>query len=114
MKDIQKELEKIVSKHLLPAPDRAYAVSVELDGKPLLKFYSGNIFSDGVCRPVTAKTTFDVASIAKQFVACCTAILACEKRLNLDDSVRLYLPEMKEYADKITDRHCKSMTSRVR
>jgi hypothetical protein len=47
-------------------------------------------------------------------VACCIAILACEKRLNLDDSVRVYLPEMKEYADKITIRHCISMTSGVR
>lgn len=114
MKNMQEELEKIVSKHLQPVLGRGYAVSVELDGKSLLKHCTGSVLIDGVYHPVTASTPFDVASIAKQFVACCVAILACENRLNLDDSVRIYLPEMKEYADKITIRHCLSMTSGAR
>ena len=114
MKNIREELEKIVEKHLQPGKELGYAVSVELDGKPLLKYYSGNIVIDEVYYPVNADTPFDVASIAKQFVACCTAILVCEKRLNLDDSIRIYLPEMKDYADKITIRHLLSMTSGVR
>ena len=121
VKNLQEKLKKIVSKHLQPEMDKGrnkgYAVSVELDGKPLLKLYSGNaedVEIDGIYHPVNANTRFDVASIAKQFVACCVAILACENRLNLDDSVRIYLPEMKDYADKITIRHCISMTSGVR
>jgi len=92
-------LEEIVAKHI--QPEWGYDISVELDGKPLLKY-------------ANTTTPFDVASIAKQFVACCIAILLCEKRLNLDDSIRCYLPEMKDYADKITIRHCISMTSGVR
>ena len=121
MEDLRIKLENIISRHLHPAMDRGivkgYAVSVELGGKPLLKRYSGNaedVENDSVYRPVDANTRFDAASIAKQFVACCIAILACENRLNLDDSVRIYLPEMKGYADKITVRHCLSMTSGVR
>ena len=121
MNNLNKKLDEVVLKHLQPAIDKGickgYAVSVELDGKPLLKNYFGNaddIELDDVCHPVNANTQFDVASIAKQFVACCIAILACENRLTLDDSVRIYLPEMKEYADKITIRHCLSMTSGVR
>jgi CubicO group peptidase (beta-lactamase class C family) len=114
MKDIKEKLEEIVSKHLKPAHERGYAISVELDGQSLLKHYSGNVELDNIYYPVNANTPFDVASIAKQFVACCIAILACEKRINLDDSVRVYLPEMKEYAEKITIRHCISMTSGVR
>ena len=126
MKNMQEELIKIVSKHLSepgldyfgnplpPAHEREYAVSVELDGKSLLKHYSGYVLNGGVHHPVNAKTPFDVASIAKQFVACCIALLACEKRLNPDDSIRVYLPEMKEYAEKITVRHCISMTSGVK
>ena len=114
MKQIKEKFEKIILKHLRPSQDRGYAVSVELNGKFLLKHYSGNVLIDGVYSPVNANTPFDVASIAKQFVACCIAILACENHLNLDDSVRIYLPEMKEYADKITIRHCISMTSGVR
>ena len=100
MKNLKDKLENIVSKHLQPAQDRGYAVSVELDGKPLLKHYSGVVAIDNIYYPVGVNATFDVASIAKQFVACCIAILACEKRLNLDDSIRVYLPEMKEYAKK--------------
>ena len=114
IKNIQEKLEKIVQKHLQPGRELGYAASVELDGKSLLKHYSGNVELDGVYHPVNENTPFDVASIAKQFVACCIAMLACEKRLNLDDSVRVYLPEMKEYAEKITIRHCISMTSGVR
>ena len=114
MKNITNKLEKIVTKHIRPDQSWGYSISVELNGKSLLKHYSGNSTVDGVCFPVNENTPFDVASIAKQFVACCIAILACEKRLNLDDSIRLYLPEMKEYADKITIRHCLSMTSCVR
>jgi len=121
MKDITNKLESVVTKHLQPAMDkgiaRGCAVSVELDSKPLLKLYAGDaedIDIDGVYHPVNANTRFDVASIAKQFVACCVAMLACENRLNLDDSVRIYLPEMKNYADHITIRHCISMTSGVR
>ena len=117
MSNLHEKLEKIVLKHLQPAADTGYAVSVELDGLSLLKHYSGNaedIEIDGIFRPVDANTPFDVASIAKQFVACCVAILVCENRLSLDDSVRIYLPEMKNYAEKITIRHCVSMTSGVR
>jgi CubicO group peptidase (beta-lactamase class C family) len=114
MKQIKEKLEKVVAKHINPDYGCGYAVSVELDGKSLLKHYSGNVQIDGVYYPVNANTPFDIASIAKQFVACCVAILTCENRLNLDDSVRIYLPEMKDYADKITIRHCISMTSGVR
>ena len=121
MNSLNKTLVEVVLRHMQPAMDKGickgYAVSVELDGEPLLKLYSGNaddIEIDDVYHPVNANTQFDVASVAKQFVACCIAILACENRLNLDDSVRIYLPEMKDYADKITIRHCLSMTSGVR
>jgi len=111
---MKEKLEKIIAKHLQPGNGLGYAVSVELQGKSLLKHYSGVVEIDNVYHIVNANTTFDVASIAKQFVACCIAILACEKRLSLDDSVRVYLPEMKEYADNITIRHCIYMTSGVR
>ncbi len=117
MENIKEKLESIVTRHLQPAENNGYAVSVELDGKPLLKLYSGKARSiefDDVYHTINAHTPFNVASIAKQFVACCVAILACENRLNLDDCIRIYLPEMKGYADKITIRHCLSMTSGVR
>jgi len=118
---ISEKLRKTLLKRFQPATYKGYikgyAASVELDGKPLLKLYSGDaedVETDGIYRPVNANTRFDVASIAKQFVACCAAILACENRLNMDDSVRVYLPEMKDYADNITVRHCIFMTSGVR
>ena len=51
MKNIQGQLEKIVQKHLQPGRELGYAVSVELDGKSLLKHYSGNVVIDDVYYP---------------------------------------------------------------
>lgn len=114
MIELKEKLEKIVAKHIQPAEGHGYAVCVELNGKSILKHYSGNVEYDNIYYPVYANTPFDAGSLAKQFTACCIAILACEKRINLDDSVRVYLPEMKEYAEHITVRHALSMTSGCR
>ena len=114
MNNLKEKLEKIVEKHLQLAKGNGYAVSVELDGKSLLKHYSGEVEFDEKYYPVYENTPFETGSLAKQFTACCIAILACKKRINLDDSVRVYLPELKEYAEKITVRHCLSMTSGAR
>ena len=108
------KLQEIISTHLQPSHSCGYSISVELDGKPLLKHLSGTVNFDDIAHQVDADTAFDVGSLSKQFTACCIAILACENRLSLDDSVRTYLPEMKAYADKITIRHLLFMVSGVR
>ena len=98
---MQEKLLKTVSRHLLPANGPGYSVSVELDGNPIFKHYSGYANLDYDI-PIDSKTVFGVASLAKQFMACCIAILACENRLDLDEPIHTYFPE---FSDKITIRH---------
>jgi len=51
-------------------------------------------------KPITARTTFELASCSKQFAG--TAILLLQERgkLRLDDDVRKYLPELPVYNEK--------------
>ena len=44
--------------------------------------------------PITPTTAFYVGSVAKQFTAAAIALLVDEGKLNLDDDIREYLPEM--------------------
>jgi len=64
--------------------------------------------------PITPATVFDIASISKQFAAWCVLALAHEERLDLDDSIRRYCPEVPEYGSAITLRHLLHHTSGLR
>jgi len=55
--------------------------------------------------PVTLTTAFYVGSVAKQFTAAAIALLAHEGKLDLDDEIREYLPEMPVRDPAITIRH---------
>ncbi|MYB20390.1 MAG: serine hydrolase [Holophagales bacterium] len=55
--------------------------------------------------PVTPQTVFDVASVTKQFVAAVANLLAQDGTVSLDDGVRVWLPELPEYASPVTLRH---------
>ncbi|MCL2665465.1 MAG: beta-lactamase family protein [Defluviitaleaceae bacterium] len=101
MDKLQSILEKTMSKHLLPANGPGYSVSVTLDSKTIFKHYSGYANLDHDI-PINRTTVFGAASLAKQFTACCIAILVCEGRIDLDEPIKKYFPE---YSEKITVRH---------
>ena len=61
--------------------------------------------------PVTAETRFDLASITKQFTAAGIMLLVEEGRIDLDASIRTYLPEVPESRAGITVRHLLTHTS---
>ncbi len=63
--------------------------------------------------PITPSTVFYVGSISKQFTAAAIAILALEKRIDLDADIRTYLPEVKVHEPPITVRHLVHHTSGV-
>ncbi len=46
--------------------------------------------------PITPRTVFYVGSISKQFTAAAIVLLAHDAKLDLDDDVRRFLPEMPE------------------
>jgi CubicO group peptidase (beta-lactamase class C family) len=64
--------------------------------------------------PVTPRTPFYIASVAKQFTAFAVARLAREGRLALDDDIRRHLPEMQDLGATVTIRHLIHHTSGVR
>ncbi|MEM5775699.1 MAG: serine hydrolase domain-containing protein, partial [Anaerolineaceae bacterium] len=64
--------------------------------------------------PITPQTIFQIGSISKQFTAMAIAILAVEDRLNLNDDVRRYLPQVPDFGKTITLNHLIHHTSGMR
>ncbi|MGC4192283.1 MAG: serine hydrolase domain-containing protein [Thermomicrobiales bacterium] len=55
--------------------------------------------------PIRPDSIFHIASISKQFTDMCIAILAAEGALDVDDDIRLYVPEVPDFGEIITIRH---------
>lgn len=64
--------------------------------------------------PITPDSVFYLASVSKQFVAACIALLQQEGKLSLDDDVRKFVPELPDYGKTITLRHLVHHTSGLR
>lgn len=64
--------------------------------------------------PVTPSTIFHIASVSKQFTVFSILLLADEGKLNFDDDVRKYIPEVPDFGETITLRHLASHTSGLR
>jgi D-alanyl-D-alanine carboxypeptidase len=64
--------------------------------------------------PVTRSTSFAIASVSKTFTAALILALAEEGRIDLDASVRRYLPELKKISVKVKVRHLLDHTSGLR
>ena len=59
-------------------------------------------------------TAFDIGSVSKQFTAAAVLLLVEDKKLSLDDDVRMYVPEVPRYGKAITLRHLLHHTSGLR
>ena len=64
--------------------------------------------------PITPGTVFDIASISKQFGAMSALLLEAEGKLDLDEDVRAYVPEVPDFGPVITPRHLIHHTSGIR
>ena len=77
------------------------AVGVARDGKVLLtRGYGMADLETGI--PITAQTIFESGSVAKQFTATAVVLLAIDGKLDLDDPVQKYLPELPDYGQPLT------------
>jgi len=65
-------------------------------------------------RPITPETILESGSVAKQFTATAVVLLARDGKLNLEDPVRKYIPELPDYGRPITIRHLLTHTSGLR
>jgi CubicO group peptidase (beta-lactamase class C family) len=64
--------------------------------------------------PITPATPFYLASLSKQFTAMSIVLLAQDQRLSLDDSLRLWVPEVPSFGAAITLRQLLHHTSGLR
>ena len=64
--------------------------------------------------PITSETAFYIASTSKQFTATAISQLASDGKLDLDGSIRRWIPELPAWADSITPRHLVHHTSGIR
>lgn len=61
----------------------------------------------------TDSSRFNLASMSKQFTAFAILQLEKEKKINLDDDVHAYLPDLPAYSSKVTVRHLLHHTSGI-
>lgn len=64
--------------------------------------------------PLSPSSVFRIGSTSKQFTAAATVLLAEEGKISLDEEIRTYLPEMRDYRTPVTVRHLLHHTSGVR
>lgn len=64
--------------------------------------------------PNTMESVFNIGSVSKQFTALGIGLLAQEGKLNIDDSIQVYLPELPNFSQTITIRHLLHHTSGLR
>jgi CubicO group peptidase (beta-lactamase class C family) len=62
----------------------------------------------------TPTTVFDIGSVSKQFTALAILLLQKEGKLSINDDIRKWFPEMKDYGTPITIRHLIHHTSGIR
>jgi len=80
------------------------AVGVIRDGKLVhAKGYGMASIELGVSN--STKTVFEVGSLAKPFTAASVLIAAKQGHLSLDDDIRKFLPEIRDYGTPVTIRH---------
>jgi CubicO group peptidase (beta-lactamase class C family) len=63
---------------------------------------------------ITPSTVFDIGSTSKQFSAFAVLLLEQDGKLDIDDDVRKYVPELPHYGPTITLRHLMQHTSGLR
>ncbi len=61
--------------------------------------------------PITPSSVFNIASASKQFTAMCVLLLVQQGKLSLDDDIRKYVSEIRDYGKVITIRHLVHHTS---
>jgi len=89
------------------------AVSIVKDGEIVYKngYGMANLEYD---IPITPATIFHIASVSKQFTAFSILLLERDGKLNLDDDIRMYIPEVPDFGKTIALRHLANHTSGMR
>lgn len=89
------------------------ALGVVRDGRMLYRNGYGSANLD-YRLPITPNSIFDIGSTSKQFSAMAVLLLEQDGRLSIDDDVRKFVPELRDYGSTITIRHLLNHTSGLR
>jgi CubicO group peptidase (beta-lactamase class C family) len=89
------------------------AIAVQKEGKLVYSKGFGNADIEQHAK-VTPTTVFHIASVSKQFTAFAIAVLADQGKLDVNDDIRKYLPEMHDFGTPITINHLVHHTSGLR
>ena len=107
----ERAFEKASKTNPMPAP--GCAVGVSLNGQSVFEKAFGMAEMEfGV--PNTPHTIFESGSVAKQFTATAILLLQQDGKLNLDDPVSKYIPELPDYGKPLTIRHILHHTAGLR
>jgi len=89
------------------------ALAITRDGEVIYKHGYGmaNLEYD---IPITPTTIFDIASVSKQFAAFAIVTLSHQRKLSIDDDIRIHLPDLPDFGNTITIRHLLHHTSGLR
>lgn len=63
--------------------------------------------------PITTNSSFDIASVSKQFTSACIALLIMDGKLSLETPIAEYVPELNKYTDTIRVKHLIYNTSGI-
>ena len=107
----ERAFEKAAKAVTMPAP--GCAVGVSLNGESVFEKAFGLAEMEHNI-PNTAQTIFESGSVAKQFTAAALVLLQQEGKLNIDDPVRKYIPELPDYGAPLTIRHLLNHTAGLR
>lgn len=89
------------------------SVGVAFKGVPIFTKAYG-LADMGYLIPNNYGTSFNIASVSKQFTAMGIVKLHLQGKLNIDDDIREYLPELPDFGHKISFRHMLHHTSGLR
>ena len=107
----ERAFEKASKAVTMPAP--GCAVGVSLNGESVFeKAFGLAEMEHNIAN--TPQTIFESGSVAKQFTAAALVLLQQEGKLNLDDEVRKYIPELPDYGSPLTIRHLLNHTAGLR
>jgi CubicO group peptidase (beta-lactamase class C family) len=107
----ERGFEKFTKAYVAPAPGCATAVSLNGDLVFEKAFGLADLEHDVSNTP---QTIFESGSVAKQFTAAALVLLQQDGKLNIDDPVRKYIPELPDYGSPLTIRHLLNHTSGIR
>ncbi len=94
-------------------PEPGMSIAIVKDGKVLLEKGYGMANLEYQI-PNNPATVFDLASVSKQFTGYAISTLVEDGKINLDDDIRKYIPELANFGSAITIDHLVHHTSGIR